>query len=145
MEAGEQYCPASCAGLRPTTVRSGEFMTWIGTVLSRVLVAAVLTGSLAGVACAAPQVDLRQVVTRLGQLNGIALACKQDVLAIRLREIMIGTAPKQREIGEAFEIATNEAFLAFGRAGQECPDGRALAEQIDVAHRDLRLAIGAQP
>jgi hypothetical protein len=55
-------------------------------------------------------------VTALGELNGIALACKQPALVSRARNIIVTTAPKTRDFGEIFENATNAAFLSKARA-----------------------------
>lgn len=110
----------------------------------KVLAAAVLLSGLAGVAGAGQDAELQQSVARLGELNGIALACKQNALATRLREIMIETAPKQRDVGEYFENATNESFLAFGQSGDDCPDGKTLAGQIEHARQALNRVMGIQ-
>lgn len=109
------------------------------------IAAAVILTGLSGPARAGQETALSQSVSRLGELNGIALACKQGALAVRLREVMIEMAPKQRDVGEDFENATNASFLAFGQAGQQCPDGRTLAGQIDSATAALKHAIGALP
>lgn len=79
-------------------------------------------------------------MSELGRLNGIALACQQPALTARLREIVITVAPKEREIGEQFEQATNQSFLAQGQKAQPCPDGKALATQIDAAEISLKQA-----
>ncbi|MGE0080540.1 MAG: hypothetical protein AB7U81_04525 [Thiohalomonadaceae bacterium] len=109
------------------------------------LMAVLLLGGMSASAGAAQDTELSRSVARLGELNGVALACNQGALAARLREIMVDTAPKERGVGEVFENATNESFLAFGRAGRECPDGRTLAEQIDRAREALERAKEAQP
>lgn len=85
---------------------------------------------------------LQQAVSELGSINGVALACKQNALAARMREIMVDTVPKERSVGEQFEQATNASFLAFGSTGQPCPDGKALAEQVDRARDKLRQQAG---
>ena len=48
-------------------------------------------------------------VAELGQLNGIALACKQPALVSRARNAVVSTAPKTREHGEIFENVTTTA------------------------------------
>lgn len=110
-----------------------------------ILFAAALLGGLAGEAGAQPAEALPQAVLRLGELNGVALACQQKALTARLREIVIEIAPKERGIGEQFEQATNASFLEFGRSGASCPDGRSQAEQIAAAEAELRRAAGARP
>lgn len=88
-------------------------------------------------AWADPGVD---AVKALGHLNGEALACKQMALVDRVRTRVINEAPKTREIGEIFEAATNERFLAMGRDNIACTDGRTLAERIETATQALRAA-----
>ena len=114
-------------------------------VISSAFVAAALFAGLTAGAHAAPQDDLQRAVTRLGELNGIALACKQGALAARLRGILIDVAPKERLVGHYFEEATSKAFLQAGQSVDECPDGRTLAGRIDVAHEALRLAVAEKP
>ncbi|MCK9529860.1 MAG: hypothetical protein M0R77_04755 [Gammaproteobacteria bacterium] len=120
-------------------------MTRYRTVLWSMLVVGALSAGMGGPAHAGSDEALRGAVTRLGELNGTALACGQGALVARLREIMVNTAPKQREIGEYFEIATNETFLSFGQSGRECPDGKALAMRIDAAREHLGAVVGTAP
>lgn len=74
-------------------------------------------------------------VEKLGTLNGQALACRQVELSSRARNALVAHAPKTREIGEAFESATNRAFLSPAA----CGDRKRLATEIDAAIIDLRL------
>lgn len=82
-------------------------------------------------------------VRALGLLNGEALACKQMALVDRIRMRVINEAPKTREIGEIFEAATTERFLAMGKEAAACADGRTLAERIETATQALRAAFTA--
>jgi hypothetical protein len=82
-------------------------------------------------------------VTALGELNGIALACKQPALVSRARNIIVTTAPKTRDFGEIFENATNAAFLEQGK-GNPCPDSATLVGQINAAEKRLQSAFPAQ-
>lgn len=82
-------------------------------------------------------------LTSLGFLNGMALACQQPALVARLREAVIAHAPKQREVGEAFEQATNLAYLGYTNGGGVCPDARTLAERVDGAIAELKAAYGS--
>ncbi len=79
-------------------------------------------------------------LTSIGFLNGMALACQQPALVARLREAVVAYAPKQREVGEAFEQATNLAYLGYSNGGGVCPDGRTLAERVDGAILELKAA-----
>lgn len=83
-------------------------------------------------------------VRALGRLNGEALACKQMPLVDRIRMRIVNEAPKTREIGEIFEAATTERFLAMGSGNAACTDGRDLAERIEAATQALR-AVFAPP
>lgn len=85
---------------------------------------------------------LTQAVTEFGTLNGVILACKQHALTARMREIMVDTVPKERNVGELFEDATSKSFLNFGSDGKTCPDGKTLAEQIDLGRGKLQKAVG---
>jgi hypothetical protein len=95
---------------------------------------------LAGSALADPGLD---AVKTLGHLNGEALACKQMALVDRIRTHIIYEAPKTREIGEAFEAATSERFLAMGSNKSVCSDSRSLAERIESARLALHTAFAA--
>lgn len=81
-------------------------------------------------------------VRALGLLNGEALACGQPALVDRLRITIVHEAPKTREIGEIYEAATSERFLALGRNEGACTDGRDLAERIEQATQALRQVFG---
>lgn len=78
---------------------------------------------------------------RMGQLNGVALACGQMALSQRIKDVLLTDAPKSRLMGEQFEEATNAAFLAQGAAGQVCPEARTLAEQINQEKQRLQQAL----
>jgi hypothetical protein len=79
-------------------------------------------------------------VRAMGYLNGEALACKHMALVDRIRMRIITEAPKTREVGEEFEMATNERFLAMGSSETPCPDGRTMAERIEAATQAMRAA-----
>lgn len=82
-----------------------------------------------------------EAVDRLGSLNGQALACKQIEFSSRARNALVAHAPKTREVGEAFEAATNRSFLAPA----PCGDRKRLSTEIDAAIVALRLAYPAAP
>jgi hypothetical protein len=75
----------------------------------------------------------------LGQINGIALACRQPAIVSRARNAVQTTAPKTRANGEAFEQATNSAYLEQGK-GRSCPDAATLAERLKEAEARLQDA-----
>ncbi len=84
-----------------------------------------------------------QALTELGRLNGTALACGQKEVVARIKGLVIQRAPKTRQYGEAFEGATQNAFLERSRQGGTCPaapelarKAEALAEQLPPASAD---------
>jgi hypothetical protein len=81
-------------------------------------------------------------VEALGQINGIALACRQPAIVSRARNAVQTTAPKTRAIGEAFEQATNSAYLEQGK-GRSCPDAATLAGRLKEAEDRLQDAFKA--
>lgn len=81
-------------------------------------------------------------IASLGQINGIALACQQPAIASRARNAVQTTAPKTRASGEAFEQATNDAFLEQGK-GRDCPDVATLAGRLSAAESRLQEAYPA--
>lgn len=133
---------------RPTFLNlEGSSMTSLKKTAARRIILA-LTGLLAtGASLAEGDLTpaLRSSIDALGRLNGQALACQQMVLSTRLRNILIYQAPKERSIGEAFEQATQEAYLAQGQVDKACPDSKTLAAQIETATLELRRSIGRQP
>lgn len=83
-------------------------------------------------------------VHNLGVLNGQALACSYRPAAARIKAIMIQHAPKTRRYGEAFEAATNEAFLVQVKKDlAACPDEPALASQAEDWAARLQAAVPA--
>lgn len=79
------------------------------------------------------------VISDLGRLNGIALACRQPALSTRLRDMVINLAPKERQVGEAFEQATSAAFLAQGQPdAPPCPATRQLVSRIEQGESALK-------
>lgn len=116
-------------------------------LLSRLIFSALLISCISGFSQAAgtPTPELQQSVSTLGQLNGVALACQQMALSARLREILINEAPKEREIGELYEQATQISFLAQGQEGKTCPDSKSLVKQVDLARENLRRTLAVKP
>ena len=82
-------------------------------------------------------------VEELGRINGTALACAQPAVVSRARNAVMAGAPKARHYGEAFEAATNAAFLAQGK-GAECPDGAVFSRRLEAAEKQLQTAFTAR-
>lgn len=80
-------------------------------------------------------------VRELGRLNGVALACSQADAAARIKKLLIQYAPKTRRYGEAFENATQDAFLAQGVKPEPCLEGAAYAVEAEVLAMRLQAAI----
>lgn len=81
-------------------------------------------------------------VEAIGRLNGIALACQQPALVARARNAVITIAPKTRGYGEAFENATNAAYLEQGK-GATCPDAASQASNMAAAEKRLQASFAA--
>lgn len=75
----------------------------------------------------------------MGQINGTALACAQPAIVSRARNAVMTGAPKARHYGDAFENATNAAFLAQGK-GSDCPDGAEFSRRLEAAEKRLQAA-----
>lgn len=101
---------------------------------------------MAGSAVAAAEVEPAGVaeVRELGRINGLALACSQGEAAARIKNILIQHAPKTRRYGEAFEQATQEAFLSQGEKPVACRDGAAYVVEAEVLSLRLQAAVPAQ-
>jgi hypothetical protein len=80
-----------------------------------------------------------EAIAALGRVNGMALACQQPAIASRARNAMTTTAPKTRSNGEAFENATNAAYLEQGKGGA-CPAAGELAAALGSAEKNLQAA-----
>lgn len=78
-----------------------------------------------------------RVVTELGQHNGTALACGHTDVSARAKSIMIARVPKMRNFGEAFEAATNAAFLARAAARDGCPSRLGLSRELERSAQPL--------
>jgi hypothetical protein len=81
-------------------------------------------------------------IEAIGKVNGMALACEQPAIASRARNAVTTTAPKTRANGEAFEIATNAAYLEQGK-GAPCPDTAGFNAALGDAERKLQAAFPA--
>lgn len=93
--------------------------------------------SLSMPAASAEPDPVRAVVATLGNINGRALACGHAEVVSRAKSIVIARVAKTRELGEAYEQATSEAFLAQGQRKAECPPRAALMVELEVAARPL--------
>ena len=72
-----------------------------------------------------------RILRELGGINGQALACGQNGLVARIKAQVAALAPKTRTHGEAFEGATQSAFLAQGQGA--CPEAAILGIRAEEA------------
>ncbi|HID44530.1 MAG TPA: hypothetical protein EYP34_02075 [Chromatiaceae bacterium] len=83
---------------------------------------------------AAPLEDSQiQVVKEMGSLNGVALHCRYFEQVKRIKQILIDSLPKQRELGQVFEDETNASFLRFSKSGKPCPSPAEFAVHVAEA------------
>jgi len=84
-----------------------------------------------------------QAIRALGQLNGVALHCKFLDQTRHMKEALVAALPKRRALGDAFDRATDEAYLAFLRQPQACPTPATFAEQVGRGIEALRVVFPA--
>ncbi len=76
-------------------------------------------------------------LNKMGQLNGVALACREFAQSKRIKQALIDNLPKQRELGYLFDEKTNAAFLAFTAAHEPCPSPVAFSQEVGEAIEQL--------
>ena len=84
-------------------------------------------------------------VTELAQVNGQALACQDMDAVAKAKKLMLAHAPKTPRYGNAFEEATNAAYLAQVRGTAPCPDAVVLASKLDALAKQLQAELPAIP
>jgi len=77
-------------------------------------------------------------IQALGTLNGVALHCRYLEETQRMKQALISTLPKRRELGMAFDQITNEAFLGFIERNETCPEASDFGESVDKAIHNLK-------
>ncbi len=82
----------------------------------------------------------QQALARMGELNGVALACRYFDQTRRIKRALIEGLPKQRELGQAFDEKTNESFMAFVNSGKPCPSPAVFTEDVGQAIESLNRA-----
>lgn len=76
-------------------------------------------------------------IKALGALNGIALQCKYLQETRRMKKALVTILPKRRQLGQVFDDATNESFLAFIQQDSTCPDATEFERRVDAAIQTL--------
>ena len=89
--------------------------------------------------CAEP-VGQHAAISRLGELNGVALQCRYFDQTQRIKQTLVANLPKRRELGLLFEDTTNRSFLAFMQRDEPCPGPAAFVSLVDSAVVDLEAA-----
>ena len=74
-----------------------------------------------------------QLVSRMGELNGVALSCRYFQQTKKIKAGLIASLPKRRELGQVFDDKTNESFLAFVQAQSSCPSPAEFSVEVDKA------------
>lgn len=77
------------------------------------------------------------VIKRLGELNGIALHCKALPETQRMKRELVKNLPKRKELGDLFDMESNNSFMAFITKGAVCPSPGELSQQVDTALEEL--------
>ncbi|MET0080900.1 MAG: hypothetical protein ABW119_20765 [Candidatus Thiodiazotropha lotti] len=77
--------------------------------------------------------DQLAAIQALGLLNGVALHCGQLGQTQRIKQALVLTLPKQRQLGELFDYQTNKSFMAFINESQVCPSTEIFNQQVDMA------------
>ena len=90
-----------------------------------------------------PQVQ-KNALDKMGELNGVALACRYFDQTRRIKQALIDSLPKQRELGAAFDDRTNESFLDFANSGKPCPSPVGFAQEVEAAAQALGQAYAVQ-
>ncbi len=79
-----------------------------------------------------------EAIKELGRLNGVVLQCGHIKEMQRIKQALLNSLPQRRALGEAFDIATHEAYMDFIQQQQSCPGESALKPQIDLAIEQLQ-------
>ncbi len=74
-----------------------------------------------------------ETITKLGQLNGIALQCGYIPQVQKIKQSLVLNLPKRRELGEWFEYQTNNKFMEFIKNNMSCPEPTVFSGQVELA------------
>ncbi|MCP4494454.1 MAG: hypothetical protein GY820_45220 [Gammaproteobacteria bacterium] len=79
-------------------------------------------------------------VSRAGELNGTALQCSFLEQTQRIKRALVLNLPKQRELGEWFDVNTNLSFMNFISSNSVCPDENSFKAQVGNSIEQLKSA-----
>ena len=77
-------------------------------------------------------------ITQLGRLNAVALHCQFLEQTRRMKAALVEQLPKRRELGLAFDEATNQAFIEFIDQRRQCPADTEFKHQVERAIERLK-------
>jgi hypothetical protein len=81
-------------------------------------------------------------IEALGRINGQALACGEQAIAARAKQVMLKYAPRTPRYGSAFEQATQRGYMDQVK-GQACPADAALATRTEAVVAELAAKLPA--
>lgn len=84
-----------------------------------------------------------RAVARLGEINGQALACDDPPTVRRAKALMLVHAPKTARFADAYDTATQRAYLAITRREAACPEAPALATRLETVAQKLQASLPA--
>ena len=114
----------------------------VGPMTPRILLAVTVIG-LMGASAVRAETQLTDIaLNAVGGLNGLALHCKYIDVSAEIRKEAVAVLPKARQYGEAFETATNDAFLDANRTGKTCPDKASFKNEVASAISLMKGAFG---
>jgi hypothetical protein len=90
---------------------------------------------------ATPSDAALEVVGRLGEVNGQALACHAAEAVTRARELMLAHSPRNSRFADAFEQATQRGYLEQMQSGAPCPSALELRVRVESFAQTLREAL----
>jgi hypothetical protein len=79
-------------------------------------------------------------IRQLGDLNGVALHCAARAETRRMKQALIRWLPRRRQLGELFDLQSNQAYLDFIKQQSRCPAGADLHAQVSAAIGALATA-----
>jgi len=84
-----------------------------------------------------------QAVVRLGEANGLALACGANEAAARAKQLMLLHAPRTSRFGVAFEQSTQSGYLGQVKGSAPCPSAAEISVRIESIALVLRKTLPA--
>lgn len=79
-------------------------------------------------------------ISAMGELNGVALQCRYIEQMQRIKMTLVLHLPKQRELGDWFEVTTSKSYMDFMNKGLPCPDSQLFVAQVDEAIKKIEIS-----